>query len=230
MPFLSTLQGSLQTIILVVATLFPVVNPLSGATIFLSTTEGYGPTARAVLARKVALYGFFLLVASLIAGSHLLHFFGISLAAVQVGGGLVVAATGWTLLNRPDETRELGARAKASTHDLMKHAFYPLTLPLSVGPGSISVTITLGANLPKHLSAGWLVGWDSIAAAIIGLAIISFLVWLCYYSAQWMSRVLGETGTSVVVRLSSFILLCIGVQILWNGASTLLETLGHTAH
>jgi len=227
MPFLSTLEGSLQTIILVVATLFPVVNPLSGATIFLSTTDGYGPAAKAVLARKVALYGFVLLVASLLAGSHLLRFFGISLAAVQVGGGLVVAATGWTLLNRPDEP---GARAKASTHDLLKHAFYPLTLPLSVGPGSIAVTITLGANLPKHLSAGWLVGWDSIAYAIIGLAIISLLVWLCYYSAQWMSRVLGETGTSVVVRLSSFILLCIGVQILWNGASTLLETLGHTAH
>jgi multiple antibiotic resistance protein len=230
MPFLSTLEGSLQTIILVVATLFPVVNPLSGATIFLSTTDGYGPAAKAVLARKVALYGFVLLVASLLAGSHLLRFFGISLAAVQVGGGLVVAATGWTLLNRPDRTPEPGARAKASTHDLLKHAFYPLTLPLSVGPGSISVTITLGANLPQHNSAGWLVGWDSIAAAIVGLAIISFLVWLCYYSAQWMSRVLGETGTSVVVRLSSFILLCIGVQILWNGASTLLETLGHTAH
>ena len=225
MPFLSTLEGSLQTIILVVATLFPVVNPLSGATIFLSTTDGYGPAAKAVLARKVALYGFVLLVASLLAGSHLLRFFGISLAAVQVGGGLVVAATGWTLLNRPDETREPGARAKASTHDLLKHAFYPLTLPLSVGPGSIAVTITLGANLPKHLSAGWLVGWDSIAYAIIGLAIISLLVWLCYYSAQWMSRVLGETGTSVVVRLSSFILLCIGVQILWDGISGLLQLL-----
>jgi multiple antibiotic resistance protein len=229
MAFQSTLQDSIKTIILVVATLFPIVNPLSGATIFLSTTEGYGSAAKAILARKVALYGFVLLVASLLAGSHLLRFFGISLAAVQVGGGLVVAATGWTLLNKPDETREPSARAKASTHDLLKHAFYPLTLPLSVGPGSISIAITLGANLPKRLSAGWLVGWDSIVAAIIGLAIISLLVWLCYYSAQWMSRVLGETGTSVVVRLSSFILLCIGVQILWNGASTLLETLGHTA-
>lgn len=229
MEVLSTLEDSLKTIVLVVATLFPIVNPLSGATIFLSTTAGYGQPAKAVLARKVAIYGFVLLVASLFAGSHLLRFFGISLAAVQVGGGLVVAATGWTLLNRPDETREPSARAKASEHDLMTHAFYPLTLPLSVGPGSISVAITLGANLPSHLSAGVLVGWDSIVSAVIGLAIISFLVWLCYYSAQWMSRVLGETGTSVVVRLSSFILLCIGVQILWNGASTLLGTLGHTA-
>ena len=224
MPIQSTLRDSIETIVLVVATLFPVVNPLSGATIFLSTTEGYGRAAKAVLDIKVAMYGFVLLVASLLAGSHLLRFFGISLAAVQVGGGLVVAATGWTLLNKPTESREPSARAKASEHDLMTHAFYPLTLPLSVGPGSISVAITLGANLP-HFSAGFLAGWDSVLSAVIGLVIISFLVWLCYYSAQWMSRVLGETGTSVVVRLSSFILLCIGVQILWNGASTLLGTL-----
>jgi multiple antibiotic resistance protein len=213
----------LQTIVLVVAALFPIVNPLSGASIFLSTTAGYPSSARSVLARKVAIYGFVLLVASLVMGSHILSFFGVSLAAVQVGGGLVVAATGWALLNQPDKTREPGARAKASTHDLLKHAFYPLTLPLSVGPGSISVTITLGANLPAHGPAGWLVGWDSVLSAIVGLAIISALVWLCYYSAQWMSRVLGETGTSVVVRLSSFILLCIGVQIALNGVEDVLR-------
>jgi multiple antibiotic resistance protein len=93
---------------------------------------------------------------------------------------------------------------------------------LSVGPGSISVASTLGANLPKHAAAGWLVAWDSLLAAIIGMAIIALSVWLCYYAAEWMSRALGETGTSVVVRLSSFILLCIGVQILWKGAATML--------
>jgi len=230
MQFLPALQDSLQTVILVVAALFPIVNPLSGATVFLTTTAGYDNAAKAVLARKVAIYGFVLLVASLLAGSHLLRFFGISLAAVQVGGGLVVAATGWSLLNKPNESREPSARAKASERDLMTHAFYPLTLPLSVGPGSISVAITLGANLPGRASTGPLAGWDAVIPAIIGLAIISFLVWLCYYSAQWMSRALGETGTSVVVRLSSFILLCIGVQILWNGASTLLATTRAVAH
>jgi multiple antibiotic resistance protein len=223
----STLREFLQTIVLVVAALFPVVNPLSGATVFISTTEGYDNRARATLARKVALYGFVLLVASLLLGSHILSFFGVSLAAVQVGGGLVVAATGWSLLNRPSESREPGARAEATEQNLLTHAFYPLTLPLSVGPGSISVAITLGANLPKHAGAGWLVAWDALLAAILGLAIIAATVWLCYYSAERMSRALGETGTSVVVRLSSFILLCIGVQILWKGVATLLAGVLH---
>lgn len=221
----STLRELLQIVVLVVAALFPVVNPLSGATIFVTTTEGYARSAKAVLARKVALYGFVLLVASLVMGSYILSFFGVSLAAVQVGGGLVVAATGWSLLNQPTGSREPGARAVATERNLMTHAFYPLTLPLSVGPGSISVAITLGANLPKHAGAGWLAAWDAHLAAILGLAIISAAVWLCYYSAERMSRALGETGTSVVVRLSSFILLCIGVQIMWKGASTLLHGL-----
>jgi multiple antibiotic resistance protein len=218
MPGGSTLSEILQTVILVVAALFPIVNPLGGATIFLSTTEGYGSDARVVLARKVGIYGFVLLLASLFAGTHVLAFFGVSLAAVQVGGGLVVASTGWSLLNRNDNPREPAARAKASTEDLLKHAFYPLTLPLTVGPGSISVAITLGANL----NAGGL-SWEETAAAVVGLLIVCWFTWLCYSGAERMARIIGETGTSVVVRLSSFILLCIGVQILWNGLAALMK-------
>jgi multiple antibiotic resistance protein len=230
MELLPSLREFLQTTVLVVAALFPIVNPLSGATIFLSITEGYSAAARGELARKVALYGFALLVVSLVAGTHLLSFFGISLAAVQVGGGLVVIATGWSLLSRPDETREPGARAAATAQDLQRHAFYPLTLPLSVGPGSISVAITLGANLPKDSVAGLAVASGSLLAAIVGLVIISGAVWLCYYAAERMLRVLGENGTNVVVRLSSFILLCIGVQIFWNGFSALLRTMPAMRH
>jgi multiple antibiotic resistance protein len=137
---------------------------------------------------------------------------------VQVGGGLVVASTGWSLLNRNDNPREPAARAKASTEDLLKHAFYPLTLPLTVGPGSISVAITLGANL----NAGGL-AWEETAAAAAGLAVVAWFTWVCYSGAERMARVIGETGTSVVVRLSSFILLCIGVQILWNGVAGLMQ-------
>lgn len=219
------LSATASTLILVVATLFPVVNPLGGATIFLSTTEGYPAGSRRMLARKVALYGFILLVASLFAGTYVLAFFGVSLAAVQVGGGLVVASTGWTLLNREESPREPKARERASREDLLRHAFYPLTLPLTVGPGSISVAITLGANLPSLQSGEVLVEWPQVVAAILGLAVVSLMVWLMYSSAERMSRALGETGTSVVVRLSSFILLCIGVQILWNGAATLVKSI-----
>jgi multiple antibiotic resistance protein len=92
-------------------------------------------------------------------------------------------------------------------------------LPLTVGPGSISVAITLGANAPRHLAFPY-----TLLAAIIGSLLIALSVFLCYGFADRLARVLGATAMSVIMRLSSFLLVCIGVQILWNGASALLSS------
>jgi multiple antibiotic resistance protein len=214
-----------KTIFVFFAALFPIVNPLGGATLFFGMTSGYTSEVRSALARKVAIYGFFLLLASMFLGSHVLHFFGISLEAVQVGGGLVVAATGWAMLNKEEDSRARDASRHAQDQDWERHAFYPLTLPLTVGPGSISVALTLGANLPHAFGPHRGLDWASVVAALIGISAISALVWICYASAERLSRWLGATGLSVVVRLSAFILLCIGVQILWNGLSVMLGTI-----
>ena len=201
--------------VFIAATLFPIVNPLGGAPIFLSLTGNHPPRVQQQLARKIAMNSFALLMASLFVGAHVLAFFGISLPAVQVGGGIVVAAAGWALLNQPDRPNK--DQQSVTDVDLMMRSFYPFTLPLTVGPGSISVAITLGANLPKRLDTQSLFSLDALVASILGAGAICILIWLCYASAERMSRALGPTGTSVVMRLSSFILFCIGVQITWNG-------------
>ncbi len=210
-----------KTTVFIAATLFPIVNPLGGAPIFLSLTGQYPSETQRVLARKIAVNSFALLMASLFVGAHVLAFFGISLSAVQVGGGLIVAATGWRLLNQPDrreqDPNQIGER------DILSHAFYPYTLPLTVGPGSISVAITLGANLPKRMESASMFSVEALVASLGGAVIICGLIWLCYASAERMSRALGPTGTSVVMRLSSFILFCIGVQIAWNGIQGLVK-------
>jgi multiple antibiotic resistance protein len=110
--------------------------------------------------------------------------------------------------------------------DLFEKAFYPLTLPLTVGPGSISVAITLGANEPHsdHLIL------LSIIGAVIGSLVISASVYLCYAFADGLARTLGATAMSVIMRLSSFLLVCIGVQIIWNGVSALMKTIPGLAH
>lgn len=210
-----------KTTVFIAATLFPIVNPLGGAPIFLSLTGQYPSATQRLLARKIAINSFALLMASLFVGANVLAFFGISLPAVQVGGGLIVAATGWTLLNRPDR-REQDPN-QISDRDVLNHAFYPYTLPLTVGPGTISVAITLGANLPKRMESASMFSIEALAASIGGALIICGLIWLCYASAERMSRALGPTGTSVVMRLSSFILFCIGVQIAWNGVQGLVK-------
>src|ERR1044071_9009856 len=133
--------------LLVVGALFPIVNPIGNTPIFLSLTRGLSDRGRTTLARMVAWNGFILIVMSIFIGTHILAFFGISLPVVQVGGGLVVISTGWSLLRRSDgDGAERDGQRECDEGDYARQAFYPLTLPLTVGRGSISVAIAVGAN------------------------------------------------------------------------------------
>jgi multiple antibiotic resistance protein len=201
--------------LLVYAALFPIVNPIADAPLFLGLTEICTDTQRNALARRVALNSFFLLVGSLFIGSHVLEFFGISLPVVRIGGGLVVTAFGWKLLNSEPEA----SRAEPAKPAAIPDSFYPLTMPLTVGPGSISVAITLGSQRPK--TAGLEQLTLLAGGAIAGIVAIALSVYFSYRFAQRLVRFLGPHGTQVVVRLSAFILLCIGIQIIWSGWSDL---------
>jgi multiple antibiotic resistance protein len=210
-----------RTALLIIAAVFPIVNPVGNAPIFLILTRGATTHDRTVLSWKIAVNGFILLVLSVLIGTNILAFFGISLPVVQVGGGLVVIATGWSLLTRSDDDDD-DPKPAQSVHphpDVSKRAFYPLTLPLTVGPGSISVAITVGASRPQDQPA-----WVMLAAVLIGCFAIAVTIYLSYRFAERIERWLGETAMNVLIRLSSFILLCIGVQILWNGVSALLKS------
>jgi multiple antibiotic resistance protein len=216
-----------KSIILFFSTLFPVVNPLGDAPIFLLLSHDYSSSARTALARRIAMNSFYLLAASFLIGSHILAFFGISLPVVQVGGGLVVMATGWKMLNQKQEDEEPRAKPhQMNPGDIFRNAFYPLTMPLTVGPGSISIAITLGANAPRHHGFDFLPFVPAITASLL----IALSVFLCYASADRLARLLGPTGMTVIMRLSSFLLVCIGVQILWNGVKALLASLPSHVH
>lgn len=208
--------------LLVIGALFPIVNPLGNTPIFLTLTRGISGPHRASLARAIAMNSLVLMVASIFIGTYILAFFGISLPVVQVGGGLVVISTGWALLRRPDDdgTNE-GAKRPCHEGNFMRQAFYPLTMPLTVGPGSIAVSITLGAN--RSEASGW--HWLPVAGLLLGALAIAVSIYLSYRFAERLAEALGESAMNVVIRLSSFILVCIGVQILWNGVSTLLRSL-----
>jgi len=203
--------------LLVYAALFPIVNPIGAAPLFLGLTQFATDKERNALARRIAVNSFFLLLGSLFVGSHVLEFFGISLPVVRIAGGLVVTVFGWKLLN--SDARPDGERPTASAGSLTLDSFYPLTMPLTVGPGSISVAITLGSQRPNFADPAHLALLGS--AAIAGILAIVATVYFCYRFADRMTAKLGTTGTNVLVRLSAFIMLCIGIQILWGGWSEL---------
>lgn len=210
-----------KNLFLIVSALFPIVDPLGGSPIFLALTREYGSNGRRALSRRIALNSFFLLVGSYLIGTHILAFFGISLPVVQVGGGLIVISTGWAMLKQRADDEHKATRRDVQQDDPLRHAFYPFTLPLTVGPGSISVAITLGANAVHHHG----LNLTAIGVAIIGLLLIAFSIFLCYGFSDRLARILGPTAMTVIMQLASFLLVCIGVQIMWNGASALLASL-----
>jgi multiple antibiotic resistance protein len=214
-----------KTLFLVVTALFPIVDPLGGSPFFLALTREYAPEARKALSWRIAMNSFFLLVASYFVGTYILAFFGISLPVVQVGGGLILVATGWTLLKQRDDEKH-DVQKTVPPSDRFRRAFYPLTMPLTVGPGSISVAVTLGANAGRSHALHPL----TILAALLGSALIALSIFICYGFADRLAKILGATAMTVIVQLSSFLLVCIGVQIIWNGIKVLLESVTlHTA-
>lgn len=210
--------------ILVLAALFPIVNPLGSAAIFANLVGEVEESVQSALAQKITLYSAILLVVSMLWGVEVLSFFGISIYAVQIGGGLIVTVTGWSLLNRD------ASRTRADGDDgenIMEHAFYPFTLPITVGPGSISVAITLGAHLMADRGGMAFLSPGVLIPGIAGVIITCASIYICYRYARKAERLLGKTGTIVVMRMSSFILVCIGIQIIATGVRSYLQSIPH---
>jgi multiple antibiotic resistance protein len=213
------LRYFLTALLLVVGGILPIVNPIGSAPMFLAMTHGADVQTRTELATKIAINSFLLIMGSLIFGAYVLKVFGLSVAIVQVAGGAVLCALGWNLLNSEPATTNPGTPIPGET--MIMRAFYPLTLPLTVDPGAISVAVTIGANHAR--------GVERIVMAFLGgltgTAIIAASVWLAYRYAPRVAQWLGHTRVMIVLRLSAFIVLCIGVEITWNGIKSLASDL-----
>jgi multiple antibiotic resistance protein len=220
-------MGSLDfsTFLLAFTALFSIVNPLSGAFIFFGATRELDPKVRSQTARWIAIYAFIIVAASLYIGAYVLGFFGVSLPVLRVAGGIIVAAAGWRMLNAPDVTEQRRSETpepKSIDVAPSRLAFYPLTMPLTTGPGTISVAISIGAGRPSGFRASSLAFFVETLAAT---ALLSILIYGFYRNSPRLAQLIGATGTTIVVRLSAFLLFCIGIQVAWNGLSELLGTL-----
>lgn len=216
------LQATFKNTVLILAALLPIINPPGGAPVFLLLTRGASSETRRFLARKVAWNASMLLIAAMFVGSYVLDYFGISAATVRVAGGMLVASIGWKMLQTEEShAEEAGSHVEWSRPVAASRAFYPHTFPLTVGPGSIAVALTLGASVYHG-------GKRPIAAplgALIAVLVVALIIYLCYGFADRIVGLLGKTGTIVMLRLTAFVLLCIGIEIFWGGASDLLEPL-----
>ena len=215
------MNGIVSAFLLTFAGLFPIVNPIESAPFFFGLTAGLSSAERQVLARKVAFNGFMLLLGSMALGPWLLEFFGIELPVVRIAGGLIVTALGWKLLTQEQWSDHAGSTQLQAAPARRIGSFYPLTLPLTVGPGSMSVAITIGSHKPAGIPPVSQLA-EHASGALLGVMAIGLSIYLAYRFAEYMAKLLGSTGVEVLVRLSAFILMCIGIEIIWKGYSALI--------
>jgi len=204
--------------------LLPLINPMGDALVFLGLVGPAPPGVYRALARKIAVSTTLFMLVIQAVGFAVLKFFGISLPVMQVSGGLVIAAMGWNLLNQdePEPTLDEPASNHHDLPSLESKIFYPFTFPITAGPGCIVTMVTLSA----HASAarGMLPDLSAHAGIVLAVVLLSVAVYVCYgYAPAITARIRPQTAHGVL-RVIAFVLMCIGVQITWNGVQALLRT------
>ncbi|MDA9400601.1 MarC family protein [Bradyrhizobium sp. CCBAU 45389] len=201
--------------------LFAIINPYGLAFIFLDRTISLSEAERARVALRVAAYAFAVLLVSLFLGSQILNIFGVTIPALRIAGGLVVAAAGWSMLHATPTSASAHAAASADVATIQRMAFFPLTIPLTTGPGTIATAIAIGISRSDSLDGMFA---SSIVSLVVALA-VTVTIYHAYRKSSAMARLFGQEGTSVVTKLSAFLLLCIGVQIIITGTSEVARSI-----
>lgn len=207
----------LELFISVLASLFSVVNPLGAVPVFLAMTPTYTQQERAKTARNTSIYFVLILTTFFLAGTLILSFFGISLSAMRIAGGIVIFLSGFNLLNgKMAESRAVDKKVKHEALEKDDISFSPMAMPLLSGPGSISLLISLFAIHEEWIDRGLIIG------VIIALGVIIFLI---LRSAPYLFRIMGEGGLKALSRIMGFIVMAIGIQYIITGIYDLIRTM-----
>jgi multiple antibiotic resistance protein len=217
------------TFLLAFSALLPIINPIGSALIFLGLVGDEPSYVFRSLARRIAINNIIFLAVIELTGSAILRFFGISLPIVQVAGGLVIMSIGWSLLNQKDaeasnqsRQEEADACRDTKTKALEQKSFYPFTFPVTSGPGTLVVTITLSAHAGH---TAWVDYGLSHAGLFLAIVLISIVVYFCYAYAPRLTRSVSPGTVHGILRVMAFIVFSIGFQIAWNGFTALYSQL-----
>ncbi|PPK86075.1 multiple antibiotic resistance protein [Neolewinella xylanilytica] len=193
--------------------LFSVVNPFGAVPMYLTLTNDYNHSERSQTARRTALYFMMILVVFFFAGSVILEFFGISLNALRIAGGLIIVNSGYGLLNSKAERRRITHEIEEEAYTKEDISFTPMAMPMLSGPGSISLLIGLSAGQQ---------GWERSTLIVGVVAVMALLVFITLYYAPLLFRLLGRAGLSALSRIMGFLVMAIGIQLLLFGLLSLI--------
>jgi multiple antibiotic resistance protein len=214
--------SSFYSIFMSYVALFPVLNPLGNSIVFNSISYELPTELRRSITKKIAVNIFVILIIVLALGAWVLKLFGLSIPIVQIAGGSVVAMVAWKIMNKSEGDNQPNPYHISSEEKALTMTFFPLTLPMICGPGTISVAVTLGANEADNSSVFLLI--SHFLGLSIGIFLLALTAYLSYYYAGYLTHKVGKNGTLVIMKLFAFISLCIGLNIIWEGIKGLVNS------
>lgn len=207
-------MGEITTFFLAtLGSLFSVVNPLGAVPMYLTLTNDYSPRERKRTAARTSAYFLLILVVFFFAGTFILDFFGISLNALRIAGGLIIVNSGYGLLNSKFERRRISHQIEEEAQEKEDISFTPMAMPMLSGPGSISLLIGLAAVAPNFSNSILIVGV---------VAVMAVLIFITLLFAPLLFRLLGRAGLSALSRVMGFLVMAIGIQMLIYGLVSLI--------
>ncbi len=202
-------------------TLFPVMNPIGNSIIVNGFLEDLDNIQRKTAIKKIIVNCLSIAICSLIAGHFILLLFGLAIPVVQLGGGILICKAGLEWLSGSPSKNTDNPQPELIHKEIEKKLFYPISFPLSVGPGTISVILTLMADVAeKEKLFNTLIGYTFIALALIVICIIFYIFLL---QERGIMKKLGTSFNLIINKLVAFFTFCIGLQITITGISKIFH-------
>lgn len=205
----------LNTFLVLFGALFSVLNPFGAIPIFVGLTEDYDKAERSVLSMKTAINVCIILVISFFIGEYVLRFFGITIVALRIAGGILIASSGFGLLNaNPKKRKGISKEVEEDSQNRNSIALTPLAMPMLAGPGSISLLIAYNQDHNHTVE---------IAASTFAIIIVSLMIFLILRSAHYLAKYLGASGIVAISRIVGFLTVAIGIQYIISSVLTIIR-------
>jgi MarC family membrane protein len=189
---------------LLLAALFSVLNPIGTVPIFVGLTQDYTKKERSRVSLLTGINVFIILIISFFIGQYVLQFFGITISALRIAGGIIIASSGFSLLNgKFSKNKGISKEVEEDIQSRNDIALTPLAMPMLAGPGSISLLI---AFYEEHQKT------EEIIASVLAILAVSILIFLILRSAHYLAKILGSSGIVAISRIIGFLTIAIGIQ------------------
>jgi multiple antibiotic resistance protein len=205
--------------------LFSLINPLSALPIYIGLTEGDSEENKLNTLKKTCIYILIICLVSYYLGVYLLHFFGITIPALRVAGGLIIFRSGWQLLNLQHK-RELADKIEDNSGRKEDISFSPLAMPLLAGPGSMSFLITLFSTRSEVVNEAF---WQDVSA-ISAILVVVVSIYFVFKFAPRLMKYTGQAGLTSLSKVMGFIVTGIGVQMIISSLTTVIKTVYFDLH